>query len=321
MHDKKILLIDTIHPVFKLRLEEAGFICTEGYDMSDTFIKQNIASFTGIVIRSRIPINKQLLEHAVNLKFIARAGAGMENIDVDYARQHSILCINAPEGNRNAVGEHALMMILALFNNLRQADAAVREGKWLREENRGIELQGKTIGIIGFGNMGSAFAEKLKGFDVNLLIYDKYIKLDTKYYNELKQVTMDVIFEQADIISLHVPLTEETTYLVDDSFLKSFRKNIFIINTARGKCVKTDDLVKHLKTGKVRGACLDVLEYETGSFEKMDAEKIPEAFQYLAQASNVIMTPHIAGWTHESQLKIAETLVWKIKNLNLLEGN
>lgn len=307
-----IILIDTIHPVFIDELTKAGFVITEAYDWPRKKILQHVHEFTGIAIRSRIKLDAEILGHATSLKFIARAGAGMENIDVAFASSKNIACLNAPEGNRDAVGEHALAMLLSLFNKIIKADAEVRNGIWLREENRGIELNGKTIGIIGFGNMGSAFAEKLQGFGVKILVYDKYITIDKTKYDFLQQVTMDEIFSQSDIISLHVPFTEETQWVIDDSFISSFTKNIFVINTSRGQCLKTDDLVKHLKAGKVLGACLDVLEYESTSFEKIEKEKLPSAFQYLINSGNVILSPHIAGWTHESNQKIAQVLIKKI---------
>lgn len=308
----KIILIDTLHPFFIDELSKAGFSITEAYDWSREKILEHIHEFTGIAIRSRIKIDTEILQQAACLKFIARAGAGMENIDVDFASSKNIACINAPEGNRDAVGEHALAMLLSLFNKIIKTDAEVRKGVWLREENRGIELSGKTVGIIGFGNMGITFAEKLTGFGVKILVFDKYIAVDKAKYDFVQQVTMNEIFSQGDVISLHVPLTEETQFMIDDSFISSFTKNIFIINTSRGQCLKTDALVKHLATGKVLGACLDVLEYESNSFEKIEKEKLPAAFQYLIKSDKVILSPHIAGWTHESNQKIAEVLIKKI---------
>jgi D-3-phosphoglycerate dehydrogenase len=239
----------------------------------------------------------------------------MESIDATYAEHRGITCINSPEGNRDAVGEHAIGMLLMLFNNLNKADHEVRNGRWNREENRGIELQGKTIGIIGYGNTGSAFAKKLKGFDVNILAYDKYKKgFGTK---EIEQAGLSDIFENADILSLHIPLNAETEYMVNDSFLKSFRKNIYVINTARGRCLKTDDLVKNMKEGKVLGACLDVNEYEDSSFEKFEIRNSKfekgDTWQYLINSERVVLSPHIAGWTVESNEKIARVLFEKIK--------
>ncbi len=312
----KILFIDSNHPSLHQTLEKAGHVCHLHYDWTKEEIIQNIHLYDGIIIRSKIKITKAFLDKATNLKFIARAGAGMENIDVAYAESKGIKCIHAPEGNRDAVGEHALAMLLALFNNVLRADKEVREGKWLREENRGVELMGKTVGIIGYGNMGSAFAERLKGFGVKLLVYDKY---KTNFGNEcIQESSLERIFDEADIVSLHVPLTAETERMVYDTFINSFRNNIYIINTARGKCLNTDDLVMNLKSGKVLGACLDVLEYEMTSFETLDLTMLPEAFQYLTKSDKVILSPHIAGWTIESHRKIAMVLAEKILQLNLV---
>jgi D-3-phosphoglycerate dehydrogenase / 2-oxoglutarate reductase len=308
-----ILFIDSNHPLLHRELELAGFICHLQYDWSQKKIREELHKFDGVVIRSRIKINKDLIDKGMNLKFIARAGAGMENIDWEYAESKGIKCLNAPEGNRDAVGEHALGMLLALLNNLLKADREVRKGIWLREENRGTELQGKTIGIIGYGNMGAAFAQRLKGFGVSVLAYDKYIKNFSDEY--AKEASMEDLFEKADVLSFHVPLTRDTEFMVNHSFIEKFRKNIYIVNTSRGKVVKTDDLVLHMKSGKVLGACLDVLEYESTSFEALKPETIPEAFRYLTQSEKVILSPHIAGWSYESHEKIAEVLVRKIKAL------
>ncbi len=308
-----ILLLDTFHESFIPMLREMKFNCTEAYNWSREKVENQVKDFDGIAIRSRMPIDKPLLQKATKLKFIARGGAGMENIDVAFAEQQGIACLNAPEANRDAVGEHALMMLLALMNQLLKADAEVRRGIWLREENRGNELQGKTVGIIGFGNMGSAFAEKISAMGVKLLAYDKFITIDNRKFPYVRQVSLEELKKQADVISLHVPLTEETRYFIDDQFISSCQKNIYIINTARGKCLNTAHLVKHLKSGKVSGACLDVHEYETSSFEKLDS--IPEPFEYLIHSAKVILTPHIAGWTHESNRKIAEVLAKKIAAL------
>ena len=310
----KILFIDSNHPLLHETLEKAGHTCDLFYQWSKEEIENNIHLYDGIVIRSKIKITKDSIDKATKLKFIARAGAGMENIDVEYAVQKGIKCLHAPEGNRDAVAEHAIGMLLTLFNNLTRADKEVREGKWIREGNRGVELMGKTVGIIGYGNMGSAFSERLKGFGVNVLVYDKYKK---NFGNEfIKESTLEDLFKNTDVLSIHTPLTEETQYMINDSFINSFSKNIYIINTARGKSLHTADLVKNLKTGKVSGACLDVLEYERISFEALDTLQLPEAFQYLIQCDNVILSPHIAGWTHESNEKIAKVLADKILSIS-----
>lgn len=311
----RILFIDSNHPKLHEELQAAGFICDLQYEWSKEKVMQELHNYIGVVIRSRFKLDKGILDKGTNLKFIARAGAGMENIDVAYAESKGIKCLHAPEGNRDAVGEHALGMLLMLLNNLKKADAEVRRGTWLREENRGHEIQGKTVGIIGYGNMGSAFAQRLKGFDCKVIAYDKYKKNYSDEY--VQESTMEKLWEEADIVSLHLPLTDETNHLANAGFFKKFKKNIYFINTARGKNVNTADLVEQIKSGKVSGACLDVLEYESLSFEAIDANKLPEPFQYLIKSDKVILTPHIAGWTFESHEKIAETLVRKIKLLPL----
>ena len=302
----KILFIDTVHPLLKQELKKENHICDTAYNKSKTEIQQIISNYQGIIIRSRFKIDKEFIDCGSNLKFIARAGSGLENIDVEYAENKNIHCYNAAEGNRQAVAEHALGMLLSLFNNLNNADQEVREGKWEREKNRGIELAGKTVGIIGYGNNGSAFAEVLKGFNVKILTYDKYL---TNYPQES---SMETINKEANIISLHVPLTDETTYLVDDNFINRFAKNFYLINTARGKCVNTKHLVKALANGKIKGACLDVLEYEKTSFENLSKDGLTSDMQYLMNAQNTILSPHVAGWTAESNIKIAEVLLEKI---------
>ena len=301
----KILFIDTVHPLLKQELEKENHICDSAYNKSKTEIQQIISNYQGIIIRSRFKIDKQFIDCGSNLKFIARAGSGLENINVEYAENKNIHCYNAAEGNRQAVAEHALGMLLSLFNNLNNADQEVREGKWERERNRGIELAGKTVGIIGYGNNGSAFAEVLKGFNVKILAYDKYLT------NYPQKSSMETINKEADIISLHVQLTDETTYLVDDNFIKRFVKNFYLINTARGKCVNTKNLVKALENKKIKGACLDVLEYEKTSFENLSKDGLTSDMQYLMNAKNTILSPHIAGWTAESNVKIAEVLLNK----------
>ncbi len=311
---KKVLFLDSTHPHLVEALAHAGIICEADYTSSKEEILDKISHYDGIVIRSRFKLEKDFLDRAKNIKFIARVGAGLENIEVDYAESVGITCLHAPEGNRDAVGEHALGMILALFNNLCRANAEVRQGKWIREGNRGIELQGKTIGIIGYGNMGSAFAQRLAGFNVQVIAYDKYKSNFSDHY--ATESTLENLMEQSDIISLHVPLTQETNYMVNDLFINSFAKNIYIINTARGKVLNTADLVKNIENGKVLGACLDVLEFEKISFENLEMELLPPPFQYLINSDKVILSPHIAGWTNESNYKLADVLVNKILYLN-----
>jgi len=308
----KVLFIDTTHPLLPEMLEEAGFICDYNPEnISYENINNIIGEFDGIIIRSKVKIDKSIIDSAKKLKFIGRVGAGLENIDVEYAELRGIQCFNSPEGNRDAVGEQALGMLLVLFNNILRADHEVREGKWIREGNRGLEIKGKTIGIIGYGNMGSAFAQRLKGFEANVMTYEKY---KFNYSDDsITEKSLEELFELTDILSLHVPLTEETRFMVNDKFINQFKKDIYIINTARGKVLNTDDLVKNLKSGKVLGAALDVLEYEQTSFEQLHSdEKLPKSYQYLINSDKVVLTPHIDGWTIESNIKPSEYLADKI---------
>jgi D-3-phosphoglycerate dehydrogenase len=313
----KILHLDSNHSLLLKQLTDLGFTNDEDYSSSKQEVEAKIHLYDGFIIRSRFSIDKTFLDKATNLKFIARVGAGLENIDCDYAVSKNIELIAAPEGNRNAVGEHSLAMLLSLFNKLNKADKEVRSGKWLREENRGIELDGKTIGLIGYGNMGKSFAKKLRGFDVEVLCYD--IKPAVSDEN-CKQVSLSEIQEKADVLSLHTPQTELTKNMVNATFINNFKKNFWLINTARGTSVVTKDLVAALQSGKILGAGLDVLEYEKSSFEnlfKKDATsstaEMPKAFQYLINAENVLLSPHVAGWTVESNEKLAQTIVDKIK--------
>ncbi|MCC7302269.1 MAG: hydroxyacid dehydrogenase [Bacteroidia bacterium] len=310
-----ILFLDTAHPFLIDSLRKDGHNCIEDY-AGAAYLKRGNEEIHGIVIRSRVRIGKETIDLFSSLKFIARVGAGMENIDVIYAESKGIRCLHAPEGNRTAVAEHVIGMLLMLINNLKKADREVREGKWIREGNRGWELEGKTIGIIGGGNMGSALAERLVSFNCRILVHDKYLKPDTGNDNapSLQLCSLQEIFHHADIVSLHLPLTEETQYYADDRFFDSFRKKIIFINTARGKNLLTSALVRALRSGKVSGACLDVLEYESGSFENLSGLQNDD-LRFLMSSENTILTPHIAGWTIESNLKMAEILFRKISAL------
>lgn len=309
----KVLHVDTNHPLIIEQFNALGFENIEEYTATKEEIEARIADFDGLIIRSRFTIDAQFLDKAKNLKFIGRLGAGLENIDTRYAKSLGIFLAAAPEGNRNAVGEHTLGMLLSLFNKLNTADREVSAGKWNRESNRGIELEGKVVGIIGYGNMGKAFAKKLKGFDIEEAIcYDIQGGVEDE---NARQVGIMEFQQRVNVISLHVPQTEQTIGMIDTPFLEKFQNPLWILNTARGKCIKTDDLVSALKSGKVLGAGLDVLEYEKTSFENMFTDnKLPEAFQYLINADNVILSPHVAGWTVESKIKLAQTVVDKIKN-------
>lgn len=307
----KILHIDSNHELMIEQLQAAGHINEEDYTSSKEEIEAKIDQYEGVVIRSRFKIDKQFIDAATNLKFIARVGAGLESIDIPYAESKGIALIAAPEGNRNAVGEHALGMLLMLFNKLKLADDEVRSGQWNREKNRGLELEGKTVGLIGYGNMGNAFSKKLKGFDCEVLCYDIRPSLGNE---NATQVSLEELQQRADVLSLHTPWTPLTDKMVNTEFINGFKKPFWLINTARGKSVVTADLAAALKSGKIFGAGLDVLEYEKLSFENLFTAtgQMPEPLQYLIQAENVVLTPHIAGWTVESKIKLAQTIVDKI---------
>ncbi len=306
-----ILFLDTSHKILWQKFTEAGFRCYSNYTSGFPELKNDLIHADGVIIRSRLSINEKFLSHAPRLKFIGRVGAGMENIDLAAAKNRGIQCFNSPEGNRDAVGEHALGMLLCLLNKIRIADAEVRKGLWRREENRGIEIKEKTVGIIGYGNMGSAFAQRLKGFETHVIAYDKY---KFNYSDDfVKEVQLEELFERSDVVSLHIPLTPETQDMVNDSFLNSFKKDIYLINTARGKVVNSVSLVDALKNGKVKGAALDVLEYEKKSFESLlEQNKLPASYEYLTASDRVLLTPHIAGWTMESAIKLSSILADKI---------
>jgi D-3-phosphoglycerate dehydrogenase len=308
----KILHIDSNHPLLWEQLQQAGFQNESDFTSSKQEVEAKIENYHGIVIRSRFKIDKTFLDKATNLQFIARVGAGLESIDCDYATAKGIHLIAAPEGNANAVGEHAIGMLLSLFNNLNKANNEVKSGQWKREANRGHELEGKTIGIIGYGNMGKSFAKKLRGFDVTVLCHDILPNMGDSNAN---QVSLSELQERANVLSLHTPWTPETDKMINADFINQFKKSFWLINTARGNSVVTADLVEALKSGKILGAGLDVLEYEKLSFETLFEGEKPAAFEYLLQAENVLLTPHIAGWTFESHQKLAQTIVDKIKGI------
>ncbi len=306
----KILHLDSNHDVLIQQLNELGAVNDEDFLSTKTIIETKIHHYDGIVIRSRFKIDQQFIDKATQLKFIARVGAGLENIDCEYAASKHIHLISAPEGNRNAVGEHSLALLLNLFNKITIANTQVKRGQWLREANRGIELDGKTVGLIGYGNMGKAFAKKLQGFDVMVLCYDIKANVGDK---NATQVSLEQLQNEADVLSLHTPETLLTKNMINTAFINQFKKPFWLINTARGKSVVTSCLVEALKSGKILGAGLDVLEFEKSSFENLFTTKIPNAFNYLTKADNVILTPHVAGWTNESHIKLSQTIVDKIK--------
>jgi len=308
----KILHLDTNHTILLDQLNALGFQNDEDYTSTKEEVESKIAIYDGIIIRSRFAIDKTFLDKAKNLKFIGRVGAGLENIDTQYASAQGIQLFNAPEGNRNAVGEHTLGMILSLFNKLNQGNQSVRDGQWLREAHRGIELDGKTVGIIGYGNMGRAFAKKLRGFNVEVICYDILEDIED---SNATQVELQELFEKTDVLSLHTPETPKTIGMINKAFIIKFKKPFWLINTARGKSVVTKDLVEALTQKKILGAGLDVLEYEKSSFENLFTSKkeMPDAFAKLLKMDNVILSPHVAGWTVESKEKLAQTIVDKIK--------
>ena len=303
----KILLLDKNHPLITEQLSEKGFVLEEDFSSSYEQVLEKIHLYEGIIIRSRIPLDAHFLEKAKNLKFIARVGAGMENIDTSKAQELGIKLINSPEGNKDAVAEHVIGMLLVLMNRLFISSNEVKKGIWLREENRGEEILGKTFGIIGYGNMGKAVAKRLSGFGCKTIFYDIKPNLSDEFAT---QVSLQELQENADILSLHTPLTEDTLYMIDEKFVSKMKKNFYFINTARGKNLKTSALVNALKFGKIKGACLDVLEYEKTSFENLETKN--KDLEYLLNSEKAIITPHIAGWTHESKIKLAQVIVDKI---------
>lgn len=307
---KKILFINEAHPILAQRLTELGFECDFHYQTPKVALEEILPNYFGVVLRSRINIDRTFIDAGTNLRFIAREGVGIEHIEVDYAKQKGIKVITSPEGSQDTVGEHAMGLLLCLLNNLSKADREVRAGQWLREANRAVELKGKTVGIIGYGNMGRAFAKRLSGFECEVIAYDKY---KTAYGDEYaKAVSLETLQAESDIISLHVYYEPANRLFVNDAYLSAFKKEIYVVNTARGLVLNTADLVKHLKTGKVRGAALDVLEYEEQSFAALNAAHLPEAFQYLVEANNVVLSPHIAGWSFESKQGHGAVLAEKI---------
>jgi D-3-phosphoglycerate dehydrogenase len=307
----KVLHVDINHPLLIEQFVKLGFENHEDVLSSKEEIELKIHEYDGLIIRSRFTIDQSFLDKAEKLKFIGRLGAGLENIDVEYAESRGVFLVAAPEGNRNAVSEHALGMLLSLFNKLNKADREVRSGKWDRAGNRGIELDGKTVGIIGYGNTGKAFAKKLRGFDVEVICFDIEGGVEDK---NARQVGILEFQNDTEVLSLHVPQTPQTIKMINSGFINKFKNPFWLLNTSRGKCVITEDLVEALKSGKILGAGLDVLEYEKSSFEDMFAEPLlPEAFQYLIKAENVLLSPHVAGWSVESYQKLAQTIVDKIK--------
>lgn len=304
----KVLFLDTVHSILWDRLTAHNFQCVDGVNLSLKQVLEAVSEYHGIVIRSRFPVDEAFLKAASSLRFVARSGSGMENIDVGAAEARNIAVYNAPEGNRVAVAEHALGMLLSLFNKLIQGDSEVRQGVWDREGNRGIQLAGRTVGIIGYGHNGSAFAKALSGLGCRVMAFDKYIS-DFGSGN-VEEVQMDDIYREADIVSLHIPLTEETRSLINVDFITRMEQKFYLINTSRGKTVQTQAVVDALQSAKISGACLDVLDIEKPSFEMEEVEDT--AFTTLCEMKNVILSPHVAGWTIESYEKLSSVLADKI---------
>ena len=306
----KALIIDKVHDIMFRMFSEANI----DYDYKPKITKaefdKTIEDYDILIIRSKFKINSREIDLGKNLKIIGRVGAGLENIDTHYALSKQIVCLNSPEGNRDALGEHTVGMLLNLMNNISKANREVGQGIWDREGNWGSEISDKTIGIVGYGNMGQAFAKRIKAFSPRILAYDKY---KNNYSDKfVEEATLNELFENCDILSLHVPLTEETKYLISDKFISKFKKELILINTARGECVKTEDLVLALKNKKIKGACLDVLEYEKTSFEELFSTQIPDALEYLIYSDRVILTPHIAGWSDEAYYKLSKVMASKV---------
>lgn len=304
---KKVLVLDKGHSILSEKLLDAGFELDYYLSVSREQLFEIISQYSVLIVRSKLLVDKELIDRAVNLKVIGRIGAGMDAIDTDYAEKKGIVCLNSPEGNRDAVGEHCLGLLLALFNKICIADSQVRKGLWLREDNRGLEIKGKIVGIIGYGNMGQSFAKRLSGFDCKVIAYDKY---KTNYSDAFAQeVSLEEIFSQSDILSFHTPLTSETKYMFNKDFISNFKKPFYILNTSRGKVVNTKDLIEALNQGKILGAGLDVLEFEAFSNELQD---VPSELQDLFSRTNVVLTPHVAGWSVESNYKLSYYLAEKI---------
>lgn len=306
---KKILIVDDLHPIFKEKAEALGYHVDDRPLITRAETLAVVKDYDGIAVRTKFRIDQELFDVAPKLQFVARAGAGLDNIDVDIAKQKGIALLAANEGNMDAVGEHAVGLLLALMNNFRKADLEIRNGVWDREGNRGYELKGKTVGIIGYGFMGQSFARKLAGFGVNIIAYDKY---KTGFSDEFaREVSMEEIVKQSDVLSLHIPLTNETKQMVNDEYFFHFKKPIFFINTARGEIVNTQAVLNNLRNGKILGAGLDVLEKE--KFPTLAEQGWYEA---LKTNEKVILTPHIAGWTFDSYRKISEVLAEKLAEIS-----
>ncbi|MEJ6491074.1 MAG: NAD(P)-dependent oxidoreductase [Flavobacteriales bacterium] len=306
----RVLFLDTVHPILDEMLTQKGFDCIHVEEKTISEFQNELENSQGLVIRSRFPVNEEFLMKCPNLKFIARSGAGMENIDIEKCNKLGIELFNSPEGNRNSVGEHSLGLLLSLMNKLHSADKEVKSGIWDREGNRGLELDGRTVGLVGFGNNGQAFAKKLRGFDVNILAYDKY---KSNFSDEfVTESTLEEIQQNGDVISFHVPQNLETIGYFNNEFLERMEKPFFLLNVSRGKVVKSEIVVKGLKKGVILGAGLDVLDYENGTFENTMLEIDSIDLKFLLNSPQTLLTPHVAGWTEESYKKLSKVLGDKI---------
>ncbi len=310
---KSILIIDKLHTCIIPLLEKEGYVVDYKPEITRKNILEKIASYTGIIVRSKTKLDSEFFEAAISLEFIGRAGAGVDLIDLDLVKKKGIQIVNAPEGNRDALAEHCMGMLLCLMNKMHTADRDIRAGKWEREANRGHEIMGKTIGLIGYGFMGQAFAKRLSSFGCKVLAYDKYKTDYSDQYAE--EASLQRIFEETDILSLHIPLTSETNGMLNLDFFNNFKKNIHLINAARGEVLPLVDLKSLLKNGKILSAALDVLEYEkVKALSKVEKEVII----YLKSLNSVLFTPHVGGWTYESYEKISMVLYHKIKEISML---
>jgi len=308
----KVLHVDENHPALITGLEQLGYENIAAYKTPLAILWPELPQYEGLIIRSRFPVDKNFMNQASRLKFVGRVGAGLENIDLSYAKKKGVALFAAPEGNQNAVGEHALGMLLTLLNKLRLGHSSIQSGEWLREAHRGWELKGQTLGIIGYGHMGKSFAEKLQGLGVNVLCTDLKPNVGNSYAT---QVPLEQLQQEASILSLHTDQNPTTQPLIDNAFIVAMKQPFWLINTARGSAVNSDALVAGLESGKVLGAGLDVLEYESTSFQSIfNTKQLPSALSYLLQADNVLLSPHVGGWTLESHKRLATTLVAKIKH-------
>ncbi len=299
MQQEVFLVTDTVPPGFIEKIQELGFHTEYFASMDTAALLPVVHLYHGIVVNTAMHLDKNMLDKASRLKYILRPGSGLDNVDVEYAQRKNIAVFNSPEGNKDAVGEHAVALLLSLLNYIPRAWEHVKQFNWIRKQNTGTELKGKTVAVIGYGNTGSAFARKLSGFGTQILVYDKYKENISDSF--VSKATPDEIFELADIVSFHIPLTPETRHWINDDFIGRFSKPFYLINTSRGAIASLDAVVRGLETGKILGAGLDVLENEK---IEIYTETEKALFLKLINAGNVIVTPHIAGWTHEARSKI-----------------